>query len=30
MILDSAEEYGAFLADPAGYVRSRIEEVGTN
>tara|TARA_E500000081_G_scaffold97665_1_gene98767 strand:+ start:4035 stop:6416 length:2382 start_codon:yes stop_codon:yes gene_type:complete len=29
-ILDSAEEYGAFLADPAGYVRSRIEEVGTN
>ena len=22
MILDSAEEYGAFLADPAGYVRS--------
>ncbi len=30
MILDSAEEYGAFLADPAGYVRSRIQEVGTN
>lgn len=30
MILDSAEEYGKFLADPAGYVRARNASVGSN
>ena len=30
MILDSAEEYGKFLADPAGYVKARNASVGSN
>jgi len=30
MILDSAEKYGQFLADPVGYVKARNASVGSN